>query len=270
MFANGVKLEHNEARLPRDMKQMHEHDFHELYILSAGSRRYFIGHSIFDVAPGNLVFVPKGCLHRTTAPNGKGFERYLLSFCESAHADFIARVGRASFDALLQSGCVQLSPDGVHRVRMLLQQMEREQQAPTPLAHASLSLCLQEILLIAMRDGIPKPTSSSECADRIQVAARYVSEHYEAPITLQEMADLAFMEKTYFCKRFRTLTGFGFHEYLLQTRLRAAERLLLESRYSIEQIAARCGFSCGNYFGDVFRRYRGCAPSAYRARNQGN
>ena len=77
------------------------------------------------------------------------------------------------------------------------------------------------------------------------------------------------MEKTYFSRQFKALTGFGFLEYLTQTRIRAAEQLLAETDLSIVDIAELAGFSCSNYFGDVFRRYKGVSPSAYRARSSG-
>ena len=77
------------------------------------------------------------------------------------------------------------------------------------------------------------------------------------------------MEKTYFSRRFKALTGFGFLEYLTQTRIRAAEQLLIETELSIENIAELTGFSCSNYFGDVFRHYKGVSPTAYRIQSSG-
>ena len=76
------------------------------------------------------------------------------------------------------------------------------------------------------------------------------------------------MEKTYFSKRFKALTGFGFLEYLTQTRLQAAQELLTATEMSIGDISEACGFSSSNYFGDVFRRCCGMSPSDYRLRSE--
>jgi len=62
-----------------------------------------------------------------------------------------------------------------------------------------------------------------EGADQIQLVAGYISENFAEPLTLAEVAGMAGMEKTYFSKRFKELTGFNFSSYLAQVRLRAAK-----------------------------------------------
>ncbi len=57
-------------------------------------------------------------------------------------------------------------------------------------------------------------------------------------------------------------------EYLTKVRLQEAVNLLNESGESIESIALRCGFSCGNYFCKVFRRRMNISPHEYRLRNR--
>ena len=88
--------------------------------------------------------------------------------------------------------------------------------------------------------------------------------NYKEEITLSSAAEMAGFEKTYFSKLFRSITGFGFQDYLLQTRILAAEPLLKDPTRSINDVAEACGFSSGNYFGDVFKRYRGISPTEYK------
>ena len=94
--------------------------------------------------------------------------------------------------------------------------------------------------------------------------AQYISENYHLQLTLDDAAKIAYMERTHFSKRFKQLTGFGFQDYLTQTRIRAAENLLQTTDLSISEIAEHCGFSSSNYFGDAFRRWKGISPSTYR------
>ncbi len=75
------------------------------------------------------------------------------------------------------------------------------------------------------------------------------------------------MEETYFSKKFKQLTGFGFNEYLTQIRLRKSEILLLSPENSINEIADMCGFSSSNYFGDIFKKHTGLSPSQYRKKH---
>jgi len=57
-------------------------------------------------------------------------------------------------------------------------------------------------------------------------------------------------------------------EYLTKVRLQEAVNILNESGESIESIALRCGFSCGNYFSKVFRKHMHISPNEYRMRNK--
>ena len=57
-------------------------------------------------------------------------------------------------------------------------------------------------------------------------------------------------------------------EYLTRVRLQEAVNLLNSSGESIESIALRCGFSCGNYFCKVFRKHMNISPGEYRLRNK--
>lgn len=133
-----------------------------------------------------------------------------------------------------------------------------------PYAAAAIKTMLQDILLRILRHGGRKEHAAGESANKIEAVAQYISENYGTEITLEQAAQLACMEKTYFSKCFKRYTGFGFHEYLMQTRLRAAEKLLQYSGIPVGEVSACCGFSGSNYFGDVFRKYKGVSPTEYR------
>ena len=260
----GIFLDKSSSRTAWSMATVHSHKSHELYFLLSGQRRYFVSHSIYDLAPGNLVFIPSGTLHRTIAPGRSGYERYVVNFFETQLDGFIRRIGRGAFDKLLHRGCLELPPDITRRVRHDLAAMDQELKNKEPFSNAAAVHFLEDLLLCALRYGTPAPPCTGETADKVQQVARYISENYTEPLTLRDAAQLAGLEETYFSRRFKILTGFGFHEYLTQTRLLAAEQMLENSDLSMVTIAEQCGFSNSNYFGDVFRRWKGVSPSQYR------
>lgn len=259
-----IDIQKSTSRKPDNSVAVHAHAVHELYFLISGHRRYFIGHTIYDVYPGNLIIIPKTELHQTTSPGRTGYERYVVYFTEEDIRALREQLGNALVDELMSVSCLQLPPDVVRFIHQTLAQMEQERQQNTPYTQAYLAHWLQGILLEALRYGKKRSPCSSEAADKIQEVARYISENYYMPLSLHDAAQMAFMEDTYFSKRFKKLTGFGFQEYLTQTRIRAAERMLRETNFSVGEISERCGFSSSNYFGDAFRHWKGMSPSAYR------
>ena len=262
-----LQFEHSATQVSASMPNMHLHSKWELYILISGQRRYFMGHSIYDVSPGNVVIVPSMQLHRTVFLGSKGFDRYIVYFPQEYIQKFIALFGCEGSDILQNGGCFQLPRNVVWQVQKNLEQLEQEFSAADQWTQPFASQILSSILLSIMRYGKQKDPCQDKASDNIQTVARYISEHYASPISLEDAAQVAHMEKTYFSRQFKALTGFGFLEYLTQTRIRAAEHLLTETDLSIVDIAELTGFSSSNYFGDVFHRYKSISPTAYRAQS---
>jgi len=263
-YGDSFHIEQAVSEKPNDMVLLHAHQAHELYFLVSGQRRYFIGHTIFDVYPGNLVIIPRTELHRTTSPGVKDYDRYVLYFSDKEVGDLIEAVGQDAYDELIRASCLQLPSEIARQVQQEMEQLMQERTIQRPYAQAFAYQHLRAILLAALRYGKPRPPCTGETADKIQEVARYISQNYQRELTLKDAADMAFMEETYFSKQFKKLTGFGFREYLTQTRIRAAEQLLQTTGLSVTAIAEQCGFSGGNYFGDAFRRCTGMSPRAYR------
>ena len=74
-------------------------------------------------------------------------------------------------------------------------------------------------------------------------------------------------DRSYFSRKFKLCTGFGYKEYLITVRIIEACRLLLNTDMSITQIAENCGFDDSNYFGDCFKKIKGMSPREYRKAN---
>ena len=104
--------------------------------------------------------------------------------------------------------------------------------------------------------------------EAIQRVAKYICMNFHTPITLADAAKQANMSPSFFSRKFKRTTGFGFKEYLNNVRLKEASTLLLETNDSITDIALRCGYNDSNYFGDVFKKIKGMPPYLYR-KNKG-
>ena len=64
--------------------------------------------------------------------------------------------------------------------------------------------------------------------------------------------------------RYAQSIGHSIQKELTDRRLSEAKRLLTQTKYPIERIAKRCGFSSSITFSHLFRTYAGIAPTAYR------
>ena len=263
-YEGGFHIERMKSRIPWDMPQAHSHNYHEIYYLLSGSRRYFIGHSIYYVEAGDLVVIPKGSLHRTTQRSCGNYERYVVYFSDEFAAPLAAMLGAEEMQRFLQLGCIRLPQQYRSSVQKLFEAMEQEREKEDGCAKMSKMCALGSLFSFVLRHGAGVRKDSAEKLDKIQAVARFISENFSREITLGEAARMACMEVTYFSKQFKKWTGFGFLEYLTQVRMQQAQELLRNSELSVGEIAELCGFSGSNYFGDVFRSQTGVSPTAFR------
>ncbi len=92
----------------------------------------------------------------------------------------------------------------------------------------------------------------------------YIGEHYAEAITMERLAGIMHMNKTYFSRVFREVNGISPKEYIVKTRIAAATDLLKDTRREIVDISQACGFNSLSNFYSAFQRITGQTPVSYR------
>ena len=105
------------------------------------------------------------------------------------------------------------------------------------------------------------PSKNSEI---IKKAMLYISENFNTPLTLEEVAAYVHLHPSYFSTLFKNSTGSSFKEYLNMVRIEESKRLLSNTDYSIIDIAVATGFEDQSYFSKVFKKYTGLTPKQFR------
>ena len=88
-------------------------------------------------------------------------------------------------------------------------------------------------------------------------------------IEYPDIADDLGMTEVTFRRRFRAATGTPPHEYLIQSRVAEARRLLGETDLPIKAIAQRLGYNDVYFFSRQFKKFAGVPPALYRRSRQG-
>jgi AraC family transcriptional regulator len=99
---------------------------------------------------------------------------------------------------------------------------------------------------------------------RLRRAASFIADHLAEDISLDTLADQATMSPFHFARAFKTATGESPLQYVIRTRIEAAQALLKASTLSVAEIAWRVGYGDVSRFGQHFKRQVGVTPGAYR------
>ena len=109
-------------------------------------------------------------------------------------------------------------------------------------------------------------TFRSNSKRNLSEVKNYLTQNYTHKITLDELADIFYINKFYLTRLFKEQFGVSINTYLLQTRITHAKHLLRFSDLSIEKISQECGMNDANYFSRMFKKVEGVTPGEYRKR----
>ncbi|MFL9961151.1 AraC family transcriptional regulator [Paraburkholderia sediminicola] len=100
----------------------------------------------------------------------------------------------------------------------------------------------------------------------------FVNEHIAETILVAQLAALVHMSASNFARLFKTATGTPPHLYLTLERVKFARTMLCEETIPLVDVGARAGFQTQQHFTEVFHRYSGVTPRAFRLarRNAGS
>ena len=101
---------------------------------------------------------------------------------------------------------------------------------------------------------------------RMNDVFQYAMDHFQEPISLEEISEEANMSKNAFCRYFKKRTNKTFFRFLIEIRIEHACKLLYKNRkLSISVISELCGFQNIANFNRKFKELKKMTPSDYRS-----
>lgn len=100
---------------------------------------------------------------------------------------------------------------------------------------------------------------------RLRAVAQYVRTHLSDHIALEDVSQVAGLERKYFSVYFRSKVGLRYTEWLRLVRVQRAKELMDAEDVTIPRLAFSCGFRDVRTFERAFKRLAGVPPVTYRA-----
>ena len=91
-------------------------------------------------------------------------------------------------------------------------------------------------------------------------------ENVENNINFEKIASEYHVGYSYIRKMFKKYTGVSAKQYLIHLKILRAKELLINSSFTIKEIAYKSGFHSGYYFSRIFKEKIGMNPSELRNR----
>ena len=102
----------------------------------------------------------------------------------------------------------------------------------------------------------------------INDVVKFINIHYEKDITIDELAKLSNLSKSYFTKLFTDEMKLSPIVYLKMIRLQNAKKMLLTNKCTITKVAQQSGFNSPSYFTKLFKEAFNETPKEFLVRSK--
>ena len=245
----------------------HFHEFDKVVLLLAGRVDYLVEGRSYALKPWDVLLVRHHTIHKAVIDRTQPYERIII-YLDGKYFGRSMPEARlmGSFDQADRSGQHLLTPSDAQRQE--LQQVLRayESSAGDEGVGASAlreTFIIQLLIHISRMTASAAPSRESQYDPKIQQVLSYINEHLHEELTVDQLADLAYLSKYHFMRLFKAQTGSTVHAYVRQKRLLHAARLIREG-VSVGKAAADSGFGDYSAFHRAFRESFGISPGSLK------
>lgn len=245
----------------------HHHPAVEVILCIEQSYHVTVTNQSFILHPGDILIIPPHLLHSIECNKGARFIGLFNIDMLNAFSDFKTLAPALLTPHLLNPDLTPQTYDKVYKTFMKIIDYYFSNEIMWEFSIYSKILELLALLgqyrYGATHQDSKLDKSASENYEKFATLLTYVDSHYANEITLEQAAALVGFSKFHFSRLFKEFTNCTFYDYLSQTRIQAAKRLL-STGTSITDIAFQTGFNSLTSFCRCFKKYTDLSPSEYR------
>ncbi|OGV48324.1 MAG: hypothetical protein A2X49_13880 [Lentisphaerae bacterium GWF2_52_8] len=247
-----------------DPAQRHYHPHFELLYIVRGVRALELNGQRYKAPAGTLLVFRPGDEHVEFAGTRK-VSLFVLRFMPQELVG-----AKIAFPKLDADGPLLKLP---HRQEFLdiFTRMLEENESSDPESKTLLGAYLIEFV-VKLRRAI-KEALGPECQDRDSIRSRIVAaadlmqQNLSQALSLNDVAQRAFMSSSHFSHSFKERLGESPKRYQIRKRMEKAKELLARTSIPASDIAKKLGYRSPYFFYRQFKRKTGITPSEYRTKS---
>ncbi len=243
-----VIKEHNQTINNTQISYNTHLPYHELIYHFSGNGNFVFDDTDFSFNAGKLIYLPKG--------SHKNYFANLLDSGECVDIFFDTKSTLCD-----NAFCFNLSENkAIEKTVSKLYNIWTKKE--TGYYNKTMSLFFEIISNLEIHNNTYLPYSKIE---KLNPAIDYIHLHYtEHNFNYSILPTLCGIGYTYFKTLFRMRYGMLPSEYVKNLKIKHSCELLLTNKFTISQIAEKCGFSDIYYFSKVFKQTYGIPPSKWK------
>ena len=268
-----IKVDHDE--MPHFYDTYHTHEELQIILVVKGHGSAYIGDKILQFQAGDVYFLGQNLPHvfkDKLAEHESGIESISIFFLQDfmgsgfmslPESRLIAALIEESQRGIEIDGALQkkitesiwrvYNSDGLNRLLLLVDLLEQVAQS--------------DDLSFISSPGYHKPKRSVD-GQKINDVFDFMLANSSREIKLAEIAEVAHMSSTAFCRYFKHHTRKTYSRFLNEIRVGQACKMLVDDKSSINNICYESGFNNISNFNRQFKKISGVTPSEYQKQHR--
>ncbi|WP_010135781.1 AraC family transcriptional regulator [Ochrovirga pacifica] len=254
-----------------------KNNFFELVLIKKGAGTQCINYNHYPYQEGSIFLLPPLKCHSFNIESSTTF--VFLKFTDT----FFKNMSKASINrdewfkeaAYILSNYNQLPGDIIKSeadrqyidllISMILQESTHFGEDSVSLIK-SLMTSILEILIRNIKKSNYHEATDKNTDDRINKMLTYINENLHEPslLKVEHLAQVFSMSPTYVSEFFRKQMQVSLREYIIKAKLKMVEIRLLNSDYTLTEIADDLGFTDVSHLSKTFKRYAGISLKEFK------
>ena len=256
----------------RFISPFHFHDEFELILIVKSHGKVYVGSNVFNFNDGNVFLFAPGLPHCFYNPvgyenEGSIAQAVVIQFDNGFLGnDFLEKNETAKLKKLImksESGVQIMNPSKNLLNRIINLNKKKNLEKITELLYILNEFSLKKTVKMLSSGNNVSVTSLLD-SKIINDVYKYVAENFQNEISFTKASSVANMQRSAFCRYFKRKTKKKFTDFVNETRIMHAQKLLAETDNSMQEIAFNCGYANTSYFNRQFRKYCNVTPIEFK------
>lgn len=255
--------------------EYHNHNFYELIVIESGKGTHHLNGVTFAYKKGDVFLLRPSDAHEFSIKSKTRFiyikftEQHIWESLQTDKKRELSKIVQMLMEdrSFVYESAIKNKADREHLLqlaRILLHEFTDKnlynKETCVDLFSAMMTILIRNTM---NSGGLEQITQGLNQTEKILY---YINVNAMNPdkMKLEHLAKEFMLSPNYISIYIKKQTGFSVQQHVMQHKIKAAEKLLKQSNYNINEIADQLGFNDASHFNKIFKSYKKRSPSSFR------
>ena len=259
-----------------------KNNFFELVLIKDGTGTQCINYNLYDYTIGSLFLLPPLKCHSFQIEKKTKFVflKFTSNFFNANGQDVANQQEWFKEAAYILSNYNQLPGDIIRSeldrqhiytlIDLILKENSNYQFSSPTLIKSFMTSILEILLRNSKKSSAYEITTNAEKDDRVTKLLAYINENINEPqlLKVEQLAKTFLISPTYLSEFFRKKVKMSLREYIIKAKLKLVEIRLLNSGYTLTEIANELSFTDVSHLSKTFKKYTGMSIREFKKQGE--